>query len=142
MLNRDQKLESLRRCPLFAGLDPAALAVLAEAVEEETFTADEEVCKAGETADSVYVIHSGSLAVFRPGAEKPVRMMSPGEVFGEYGMVTGFRTTTIRAVETTTMLSMDYSRFRTFLNRWPEALFELLSVAVNRLTEAEAGLKK
>lgn len=142
MLSKEEKRESLRRCRLFTNLEPTALAVLAEVVEEELFGRDEEVCEAGEAAERVYVIHSGTLAVFLPGTQAPVRKMHAGDVFGEYGLVTGTRTTTIRATEDTVMLSLDYERFRSFLLRYPSALFELFGVTVRRLTEAEEKLRR
>jgi len=142
MLNKDEKRESMRRCRLFAKLEPSTLAVLAEVMEEERFAEDEEVCEAGETAERVYLIHGGELSVFLPNAQEPVRQMGAGEVFGEYGLVTGTRTTTIRAAKDTVMLSMDYERFREFLLRYPTALLEIFKLTVRRLTEAEVKLRE
>lgn len=140
MLNIEQKRETLRRCPLFSQLEMTEIGVLSEAMEEELFQEGEEVCVAGETADRVYIIHEGALAVYLPNMDEPVRVLHPGQVFGEYGMVTKTRTTTIKSVETTTMLSMSYERFQSFLLSYPAALFELFRTSVNRLIGAEKRL--
>jgi len=140
MLSIEQKREALRRCPLFSQLEVTEIGVLSESMEEELFHVGEEVCLAGETADRVYIIYEGALAVYLPNLPEPVRVLRPSQVFGEYGMVTQTRTTTIKAVETTTMLSMSYERFQNFLLSYPAALFELFRTSVNRLIGAEKRL--
>jgi CRP-like cAMP-binding protein len=79
----------------------------------------------------------GSVAVILPGAKAPVRSMGPGEIFGEYGMFKGVRTTSIVAEKESALLSMDYTRFKDFLFQYPDALYNLLEVAVDRLEQAE-----
>jgi CRP-like cAMP-binding protein len=137
MITTAQKQHCLQSCRLFSGLDPGTLGVLAEAVEVEQFAEGEEVCLHGEEADCVFVILSGSVAVILPGATTPVRSMSSGEIFGEYGMFKGVRTTSIVAEQASALLSMDYTRFKDFLFHYPEALYNLLEVAVDRLEQAE-----
>jgi CRP-like cAMP-binding protein len=140
-LSTIQKQACLKSCPLFAGMEPGTLNVLAEALETEVYSREEEICVHGEEADRVYVIAEGSLAVFLPGADSSIRHMVQGDIFGEYGMFTGARTTTITADVETTLLSMEYSRFKSFLFQYPDAMYELLSVTVDRLGKAEARLR-
>jgi CRP/FNR family cyclic AMP-dependent transcriptional regulator len=140
MLTTADKQASLRACPLFAGLPNDALGVLAEALTVEAFGAAEDVCVHGEVADCIYVIHQGSLAVFLPGAATAVRTLAAGDLLGEYGMFTGRRTTTVRALEASTLLSLDHARFRAFLFQVPLAMHRLLELTVRRLQEAEQRL--
>lgn len=140
MITTGQKQQCLKSCALFAPLAAEALGVLAEAMEAEVFADGEEVCVFGEQADRVYVILDGKLAVFLPGSREPIRHMQAGDVLGEYGMITGKRTTTIAAVGATTLLSMEYPRFKAFLSQYPDAMYALLGVAVDRLSKAEAKL--
>lgn len=141
-LSTAEKQTCLKSCPLFAGLETGTFRILAEALETEVFGPKEEVCVHGEEADRVYIVAAGSLAVYLPGADVPVRRMGPGEIFGEYGMLTGARTTTVVAEVTTTLLSMGYARFKPFLFQYPDAMYKLLAVAVARLGEAEARSRR
>ena len=140
MITTNQKQQCLKGCALFAPLAAEALGVLAEAMAAEVFADGEEVCAFGEQADCVYVVMEGKLAVYLPGAAQPIRQMQAGEVLGEYGMFTGKRTTTIVAAGATTLLSMEYPRFKAFLLQYPDAMYQLLGVAVDRLRKAEARL--
>lgn len=141
MLSTAQKQSCLQSCDLFSRLAPATLAVLAEAVDVERYADGEEVCEHGEEADGVYIIMDGTLAVFIPGVEQPVRKMGAGQIFGEYGMFAHVRTATIVSEGESTLLSMEYARFKDFLFQYPEAMYRLLAVAVSRLNEAEARLR-
>lgn len=141
MISTAQKQGCLQSCPLFAKLDPGTLGVLAEAVEVERFADGEDVCLHGEEADCVYVIMQGAVSVVLPGADRPVRSMGPGEIFGEYGMFAGLRTTSIFAEGECVLLSMDYPRFKDFLFHYPDAMYRLLAVAVDRLAQVEARVR-
>ncbi len=121
-------------------MDPATMAVLAEVLETEVYEQGEDICVHGEEADSVYVVVDGSLGVYLPDTKTPIRHLGAGTIFGEYGMFTGARTTTVTADEKTTALSMEYSRFKSFLFQYPDAMYKLLAVAVDRLGTAEARL--
>jgi CRP-like cAMP-binding protein len=140
MITTNQKQLCLKSCAIFAPLEAETLGVLAEALEAEIFGDGEEVCVFGEQADCVYVIMSGELAVFLPGASQPVRQMKVGDVLGEYGMFSGKRTTTVVSVGESTLLSMEYPRFKAFLSQYPDAMYALLGIAVDRLRKAEATL--
>lgn len=141
MISTRDKQSCLQSCPLFAGLDASVLAVLAESVDTEVYADGEDVCLHGEEADRAYVVMDGSLAIFLPGIKAPVRRLGPGEIVGEYGLFAGTRTATLRADGPTTLLSVDYTRFRAFLFQYPNAMFKVLAVTVRRLTESEARLR-
>lgn len=130
--------EVLRASPLFREVPQEERAVLASMMRRERFRADETVCERGEAATGVYVIVQGRLGVFLPGSAAPVRHLGPSDIFGEYGLFgAGVRTSTVRAIEPTVVLSLDYGHFRSFLIQFPEATLALLAVTVQRLVEQE-----
>lgn len=123
--------------PFFSAVPREHLAVLAEMMEVETFGAGSAVIVAGEAADRVYVLADGVLAVTLDD-ETIVRRLHAGDVLGEYGMLTNaVRTATVHADVDSTLLSLDYERFRAYLLRFPEALWVFFERAVRRLVEAE-----
>ncbi len=141
MITTADRQACLQGCTLFSGLEVGTLKVLAEAFDTESFAEGEDVCLHGEEADCVYVVLRGELGIYLPGHDQPIRRVGSGAILGEYGMFSGTRTASLRAEKETTLLSMDYGRFRSFLFQYPNAMYGLLEVAVQRLSEAEARLR-
>lgn len=137
-LPSEERLRIVGACPLFAGISPGELRILAEMMRTEQLRAGETLFQAGEVSDSVYVVAAGTLRVYLPDGSGPVREISAGGLLGEYGMLAAMaRTATVRAATDAVLLSLDYPRFRAFLLRFPEATLALLRTAVARLVEAE-----
>lgn len=137
-LDLDQRVSVLKRCAIFERAPLDALVVLATMMRIEHFHAGETVCEHGEPAHAVYVVAEGDVEVFLPGRSEPLRRMGPGEILGEYGMLTNAsRTSTVIAHSDAVLLSVDYERFRTFLVGFPEATLALLEVTARRLLESE-----
>ncbi len=137
-LSTAQKLVTLGRCAVFARIPREAIGVLAEMMATESLTPKETLFETGEPSDRVFVVVDGTLAIFVADHSDPVRTLSSGDLLGEYGMFAAqTRTATARAEGATTLLSLDYEHFRSFLHQFPAAMFALLETAVRRLVEAE-----
>lgn len=137
-LTAAQRIEKLASSRIFGKMPRSELEVLGEMMRTESFRAGSIVAEAGEPADCVFVIADGALSVYLPAATTPMRTLGPGDVLGEYGMVTGaVRSATVKADVDATLLSLDYERFKAYLLRFPEALFVLFESAAKRLLEAE-----
>ena len=133
-----ERISLLGTCPVFAGISPAELALLAEMMETERVRPGEILCAAGESADRIYVVAAGRLNVNLPGSQTPLRRLGPGDLLGEYGMFSHQgRTATVLADTETILLSLDYARFRAFLLQYPSATLMLLQTAIERLVHAE-----
>ena len=128
------KLRILRLCPVFRSADMEALGLLSEILSAEQFRASETIFLGGEPATSIIIVAEGQVAVHLSGEETPINTMGPGEIAGEFGLFAhGVRTATLMAAEDTTVLSMEYERFELFLRECPDALFELMRIAVSRI---------
>ena len=137
-MNSAQRAEILAHARVFAKIPRNDLAVLAEMMQTESFLKGNTVVEVGEPADRVYVVASGTLSVWLPGLETRARLLRPGDVLGEYGMVAAAaRTATVKADEDSVLLSLDYERFHAYLVRFPDALWVLFEGAAKRLFEAE-----
>jgi CRP-like cAMP-binding protein len=101
---------------------------------------DEEVLfEANDFSESVYVVAEGKLNVLLPPDPRPVRVLEPGDLLGEYGMFSNqARSATVQAAGEAVLLSLDYRRFRTFLLRFPETTLVLLKTTIERLLAAES----
>jgi CRP-like cAMP-binding protein len=138
VLTTAQKAQALGICPLFASVRGDGLMLLAEMMCTESLRPGESLFEAGEPSDRVFVLVSGRVEVLLAGANRPLRTMGSGEVLGEYGMFANeVRTASVRAREDTTLISLDYDRFRSYLLHCPQATLKLLETSVRRLVAAE-----
>jgi len=136
-------LPTLRSCPTLSRIPLDGLRLLAEMAEEERYEAGEVIVARGETAERMGVVARGRLDVHVADSGAPVRILTPGELFGEYGMFSGgIRTATVRAGEESVVYSFAYDRFKAFLITFPQASFVLLESAVARLRSCEARLRE
>ena len=85
LINRDAKVEALRRCPLFEGLSKKELVELARHSEDVEVPAGTVLCKEGSRGKEFFVIVDGEAVVERGG--KKIGTLGPGEFFGEIALV-------------------------------------------------------
>jgi signal-transduction protein with cAMP-binding, CBS, and nucleotidyltransferase domain len=91
--------------PLFEPLPPTSLEKLARAALVETARAGATVVVQGERGDTFYVVVDGSLEVHVDGSL--VRILGPGDVFGEIALLRDVpRTATVSATTPTTLLAI------------------------------------
>ncbi len=110
------------------------LVVRATMFERRVYAPGDEICRAGEAAGEAYLISSGEALVYPPGEAVAVAVCRRGDVIGEYGLFIGnIRTATVLATEPTNLLSIDYFRLRQFLLSFPESMFALMQVTVQRM---------
>ena len=83
----------VRRCPLFAGLDAAALAKVTALAQRVRFARNEVVLRQGETCPGLYIVVSGSVRVFKiaaGGKEHLLHQADPGATFAEVAVIGDF----------------------------------------------------
>jgi CRP-like cAMP-binding protein len=97
-----QEAEMLRKVPLFGGLDPAKLKLLAFTSRAVRFGSGEDLMRVGEAADSVYVIIEGEVEILgeTPAGEFVIGVLGSNASIGEMGVLSNVpRGTTVRAKE-------------------------------------------
>ncbi|MCP5150815.1 MAG: cyclic nucleotide-binding domain-containing protein [Ectothiorhodospiraceae bacterium] len=84
------EVELLRKVPMFAKLEPAKLKLLAFTSQALTFEDGEMIFRAGEHADSAYVIMDGEIEILSPTDAGPVvsGLLGRNELFGELAVLT------------------------------------------------------
>src|SRR5688572_7820384 len=103
----DQKLELLRRVPLFAGLEQDELEAIGQIAEEMDAPAGEELTHEGRHEGYFFVIVSGTVRVERRG--KAVNTLHDGEFLGEISLLDGGPRTATATTETpSTLLVMTH----------------------------------
>jgi len=97
--------ESLRRVPLFAGLDRKELELLVKLAKEQRYEPGATIVKTGAGGHGLYIIKEGNVSVVRDG--KKVASMGPGQFFGEISVLDGGpRTADVKADTETVCLTL------------------------------------
>jgi ATP-binding cassette subfamily B protein len=134
--------ERLRAIPLFAQLDEAHLAAIAERFVPEPREAGEVVFEEGAAGDAFYIVARGMVEIVRSrpdGGEELLAVLDDGEFFGEIALLAHLpRTATVRVRRPSTLLRLDRNQFVYLLMTEPRLghLFE--EVAEARLRRDEA----
>jgi len=134
----------LGNIPLFNGLSEDELKLVGEMAIEKQAPKGTVVITEGELGDSMYVVMSGRVKVFigdEDGREIILKMLGPGDVFGEMAVIAEIpdldiearRTATALAVTQCTVYSMDGKEAQAGLAKKPEFALMLMSVMFERL---------
>jgi CRP/FNR family cyclic AMP-dependent transcriptional regulator len=122
----------LATLPLFAGLDDAQRAAVADSVRELTLPAGERLATQGEFAYELFVIEHGEAEIRR--GDELVATVGEGDVVGEIGLlVTGTRTASIVATRPLTVVAMFAREFKRLEKHVPELAAGLRALLRERM---------
>ncbi len=142
------KVELLRRSPLFAMLSPAELEMVSELARPRRFGSGDVICEEGELGDSLYVLASGEVEVLRSdgsGAAKRLATLRAPDFFGEMALIDREeRSATVRAVAEVSALQLTAENFSAFRRHSRDGFtFVVINIArvlSSRLRETNAKL--
>ena len=102
--------------PLFEDVPEEVLNDLAGRVELHSYPAGQSVVRQGDRATAFYVVRRGRVRVVErneeTGAERTLRVLGPGESFGELALIQGAkRSATVRAIEETEVFEVGKGTF-------------------------------
>lgn len=105
----------LKEVPVLKVLGPYELSKLADALNSETYEANETVVREGETGDNFYLIESGTAQVTRKG-QGVVQELSKGDYFGEVALLNDMpRQATVTATSKLKVATLGRSGFQRLL---------------------------
>jgi CRP/FNR family transcriptional regulator, cyclic AMP receptor protein len=124
--------ESLRRVPLFSGLDRKELELLGKLIKQQQYDAGATIVKTGADGLGLYIIKEGKVAVIRDGQR--VASLGPGQFFGEISVLDGGpRTADVRAESATVCLTLISWEVKPLLMENPSITYKMLLEMVKRL---------
>jgi CRP/FNR family transcriptional regulator, cyclic AMP receptor protein len=131
-----QRIELLRRVPLFADLDKKELEGIANSLKERTFRAGETITSEGESAVGFFVIQEGEAKVTVGGQERG--RLGPGDYFGEIALIaqTG-RTATVTADTDVRCLGMTFWEFRPLVEENGKIAWKMLQSLARKMSELQ-----
>ena len=130
------RIELLRRVPLFSGLDRRELQELSQTLRERTFRAAENVATEGQGGVGFFIIQDGEARVSVGGTERG--RLGAGDYFGEIALITGTdRTATVVAETDLRCLGMTSWDFRPLVEHNASVAWKLLQAVAQKLTASE-----
>jgi CRP/FNR family cyclic AMP-dependent transcriptional regulator len=135
----------LRNIPLFSGLDESELERLSKVAMRRRAARGEQVVRAGEDAETLIVMLTGRAKVTNfdeEGREIILAWLSPGEFFGEMGLIDGSpRSANVVAVEPCELLILGKHEFQRCMQDNFQVAQKLMQILVRRLREADRNIE-
>lgn len=142
--------ERLAGIPLFAGLDTAVLAGLAQGLEVRPFADGDTICREGEKGDTLFIVDQGQVVVskvidWQDMREKTLATLPKGAFFGEMALLDDVpRSATVRASGACSLLCMSRANFLQILQKSSlvaaKLLFGIIKTVNYRLRQTSTEL--
>ena len=143
--NLDERINFLRRVPLFAGLTDDDLRHLAARARDEQLEPNEVLFEEGSHGDKAYVVEQGKLEVTKTSGGRDVLLAvrQPGEVFGELALIEEApRMATVRARTPARLMAISKDHLDELLERSPAAFRSLLQAILVYWRNTDALLRQ
>jgi CRP-like cAMP-binding protein len=132
MAGKDQKLELIRRVPLFEHCGGRELEKIGQLADEVDVPAGKVLMREGATAQEFFAVIDGSMRVEQNGRE--IARLGPGDFFGEIALVDGGpRTATVIAEEPSRLLVVGHREFHALLEQNPGIQLQVLQALAKRV---------
>jgi CRP/FNR family transcriptional regulator, cyclic AMP receptor protein len=137
---RDEKLDHLRRVPLFAGMKPRELERLGQLADEVEVGVGQLLTEQGRVAHEFFIVLDGHLSVL--DGTRQIAQLHPGDFFGEIALLDGRpRTATVRAEGITRLLVVGHREFHSLMDEFPtvrDTVFREVAARLRRVEGAPA----
>ncbi len=121
--------------PLFSGLEAKHIAEISQLVEPQRFTSGEVLVRKGDSADRMYFLASGTVAV----ELEPEVLLGAGDFFGEIALVEGLRrTATVRGVDPGVLLVLTAHVLHRLMEEFPPLADPIRRSARERLKSPQS----
>ena len=132
MLHRNEKVELIKKVPLFSGGSKSELEQIAQIADEIDLREGKEMTQQGSRGREFFVLLEGEADVTKDG--QSINKLGPGDFFGEIALVSDTpRTATVTATSPVRALVITDRSFRRLLDDQPEFQGKVLRVLAERL---------
>jgi CRP/FNR family cyclic AMP-dependent transcriptional regulator len=132
VLRRNEKVELIRRVPLFADCSRGELEQIAQLADEIDLSEGKELTRLGESGREFFVLLEGEADVTQDG--RSINTLHAGDFFGEIALVEDTpRTATVTATTPMRVLVITGRAFKQLLDEQPEIQRKVLVALVERV---------
>lgn len=127
-----ERVRFLSISELFRDIHPADLEEIQTLLNEEKFEKDSQIFLEDDRGDNLYLLFSGSVkitlrAVWRMETENLIKMIRPGEIFGEFSFIDGARrSASAEALEDSVALVLTRPDFNTYAVEKPSVALNVM----------------
>jgi CRP/FNR family cyclic AMP-dependent transcriptional regulator len=133
---RDEKLEHLKRVPLFAHMGRRELERIGQLADEVEVGLDKILAEKGHLGQEFFFVLDGRLSVL--DGNRVINHLGPGDFFGEIALLDGHqRTATVRADGIARLLVIGHSEFNALMDEFPSVRAAVLQAVAERLRKVE-----
>jgi CRP/FNR family transcriptional regulator, cyclic AMP receptor protein len=133
---QDEKLEHLRRVPLFSRMGTSELERVGQLADEVEVGLDSVLAEQGSVGHEFFFVLSGRVMVL--DGHTPVATLGPGEFFGEIALLESVpRTATVRAEGIVRLLVIGHREFHALMDEFPTVRTAVLDAVAERLRRTE-----
>ena len=140
-MDLDSEVRTIRCAPIFRGIDPSKMRLLACMSEQLSFAPGDLVCEKGEPSDAAYLILDGEVEFLldTPDGEQAMGRQGKGTMFGEVGVLCDReRFASVRAVTPLSVMRINKDSLLRMMNdnaQFSMAVARELACRVVRLAE-------
>ncbi len=132
MLRGNEKIDAIRRAPLFADCSQKELEQIAQIADEIDLDEGKELTRLGQSGREFFVLLEGEADVSQDG--RVINKLGPGDFFGEIALVEDVpRTATVTATTPVRTLVITDRAFRQLLEKQPELQRKVLVALAERV---------
>ena len=132
----DEKLDHLRKVPLFSKMGTSELERVGQLADEVEVGLDSILAEQGTIGHEFFFVLSGRVMVL--DGHTPIRTLGPGEFFGEIALLESVpRTATVRAEGIVTLLVIGHREFHALMDEFPSIRAAVLDAVADRLRRTE-----
>ena len=132
MLRRNEKVELIKRAPLFWNCSKRQLQQIAQIADEIDLREGKEMTRQGERGREFFVLLEGEADVIKDG--RTINRLGSGDFFGEIALVSDTpRTATVTATSPVRTLVITDRSFRRLMEDQPEIQGKVLAALAARL---------
>ena len=139
------EVELLRRVPLFAGVAPSKLKLLAFTSDRVSYRTGDLLFKQGDPGDAAYVLLSGTADILVGSGKDQIKVatIESNSIVGEIAILCDVaRTATVQAAAPLETLRIKKDQFIRLLAEFPEMAVEIMRVLADRLSKTTAELSE
>ncbi|MGI6679081.1 MAG: Crp/Fnr family transcriptional regulator [Dehalobacterium sp.] len=132
--------------PIFSSLTREEMGEVAAIVTQRTYEKHEMIYMAGDKGGKLYVLHKGKIKISRlnaQGKEQVIRVVEPGDFLGELSLFSPLSMTdNAEALEKSTMCTIDGSKLKEIMIKYPAIAFKIMEELSMRLEKTEKLIEK
>lgn len=131
----------VRSVPVFNGLNNREVQDLSEVIKSRTYTKGEFIFREGELSETLVIVHTGTIKVSKvsdEGKEQIIRILFPGDFFGQYSLLENKRHyADAEVLEETTVCLLHKEEFKLILERNPTMAMNFMMALSELLQKAD-----